>query len=96
MTAVKSPVLECRSCHAPIRWVTMRGTRKPNPLDAEPTPNGNVQILDDGTAWVLRKRDLVVAREAGEVLYTSHFGTCVDAKMWRERGKAKAKEGQTT
>lgn len=76
---------DCRSCGAPVIWtVTERGKRMP--VDAEPTPDGNIRLeqstggapltavyLPSGTGSLLA---------AGE-RYTSHFATCEQAGEWR-------------
>jgi hypothetical protein len=42
----------CNSCGAPIRWSrTLKGSYMP--LDAEPNPDGNVVLYDNGTCRVL-------------------------------------------
>jgi hypothetical protein len=35
---------KCRSCPTPIMWPTHVETRRANPLDAEPSPEGNCEV----------------------------------------------------
>ena len=77
------PVTACRSCGAPVRFVPMAGTGRLNPLDAEPTANGNVVVGVDGVGRY-------VARHAAELppdvpRYVSHFSSCPDRDAWRKR-----------
>lgn len=66
----------CRSCGAPITWAkTDKG--KAMPLDAEPTPAGNLE-LDGG-----RVRFVTPDANATTSRYTSHFATCPDAVSHR-------------
>jgi hypothetical protein len=46
-------VTSCRSCLAGIRWVTF-DTGNRNPIDAEPSEDGNIVQLADGRWHVLR------------------------------------------
>lgn len=74
---------ECRSCHAPIVWgVTRNGT--PMPLDAEPTPDGNV-LLQGKVADVLGPLELVAHDREARPLRMPHHATCPDASMWMRR-----------
>lgn len=69
----------CRSCQRPIIWVVVAKTGGRMPLDATPTPDGQV-VLDgpQGTARALKKG------EAYDGLrYTSHHATCPDGPAWR-------------
>lgn len=68
----------CRSCEALIIWATSPTTGKSIPLDAEPTPNGNL-VLVGGEARVYTEEDARLARDR----HTSHFATCPDAGSWR-------------
>jgi len=70
----------CRTCNAPILWaVTEKGKRMP--LDAEPTPGGNL-IVVDGIARVPRIDD-----EVPFLQYLSHFTTCPQASQHRKPRK---------
>ena len=35
---------KCRSCPAPVMWATHVDTKRANPLDAKPSPEGNYEI----------------------------------------------------
>jgi len=72
----------CKSCGQLFFWAeTVAGN--PMPIDATPSPDGNVLILG-GKALVLRKGD--PRREShADQLRTSHFATCQYAKDYRKR-----------
>ncbi len=75
----------CRSCSAEIVWcVTADGKRIP--VDAWPTPGGNVRIVDDnGTRRALvvgATIDLFDIDDDG-TRYVAHFTTCPDVNQWR-------------
>lgn len=73
---------KCRSCGRPIIWtITSKGKRMP--VDAEPSPDGNV-ALDEGPDGAVRAS--VTGPAPGlipEPRYTSHFATCPEAARWR-------------
>lgn len=76
----------CRSpgCGRPIVWASsVNGD--PIPLDPEPTPDGNLDLVDGrAVAYGLE------AAAAQRPRYVSHFVTCVDAASFRApRGGAK-------
>ena len=78
----------CRSCGAPILWAITGKASKPMPVDAEPSPDGNLVLTEDGAqsrAIVLDKIQLRFARERGEALHCSHFATCPEASDWRRK-----------
>lgn len=66
----------CRSCAAPVLWVTTENG-KAMPVDAAPSPDGNL-VLDGGTARVVAPL-LETADERARPHYTSHFATCPQA-----------------
>lgn len=67
----------CKSCGAEIVWVKTRSGKR-MPLDARPTPNGNLEIdLADCVYFVTP--DLNAAGKR----YTSHFATCPNASEHR-------------
>lgn len=71
-------VPRCRSCGAEIRWArTSAGKRMP--LDAEPNPNGNVE-LTNGVAVVHAQPPAFVDGE----IFMPHFATCPDPQ-WEDR-----------
>lgn len=73
---------DCKSCGAPIFWVTMRGTERPAPLDVEPSDKGNV-VVDDARGRVLSRFEL--EEVPLDPRYMSHFVTCPQRKQWRTR-----------
>lgn len=75
---------KCRSCGAAILWVTMEPSGKKNPLDAEPSPNGNIVASEGGKGMVVKGDQLLQLREAGSPLYLSHFASCSGAAQHRK------------
>jgi hypothetical protein len=69
----------CKSCGAPIRWVKT-ATGKAMPLDANPTPKGNV-IIVKGVAQIGGDHPDLLPGEA--LRFTSHFATCPNASQHR-------------
>lgn len=69
----------CRSCNAEIEWAISHATGRPMPVDAKPTPNGNLVVIG-GVARAFTDDDARVHRERR----TSHFATCPDAQKWRQ------------
>jgi len=82
-------VSACRSCGAEILWAHTRDGKR-IPLDATPSPAGNVYLNETDRrfvrAVVLSGALLEAARSARERLRTSHFATCPQANAWRRRG----------
>lgn len=76
-------IVPCRSCKAPIRWARTVND-KPLPVDAHPTPDGNVLLREPGpTADVLAGLFLAAARDQGLELHMPHHATCPDGEKWR-------------
>ncbi len=75
----------CRSCQQEIVWATMP-TGCLNPLDATPTPDGNIAAYRD-SAGDLQARVLKAGEEplTHEHRGVSHFSTCVNADAHRRR-----------
>lgn len=74
----------CRGCKAHVRWVVMAKTGKKNPLDPEPSDEGNVIVdLDTGQAETQTHEQAQLLREAGAALYISHFATCPERNRFR-------------
>jgi len=74
--------MPCKSCDAPIMWVTTESGKK-MPLDRVPVPDGNVVLrgVDEPVAvYVTDKRPAI----EGERRYTSHFATCPNAASHRK------------
>ena len=65
----------CRSCRRGIVWITMKGTGKRMPVDADSIEQ-RVVLVDTGEGIV------------GEIMRTgvSHFATCPNAGQHRRRG----------
>ena len=69
----------CRSCQAPVKWVTTEAGRA-MPLDAEPDPGGNVEIVAGNQARVHRQTPMV-----GGPFYMPHHATCPQGREWRKK-----------
>ncbi len=76
----------CASCGTEIVWVrTDKGKRMP--VDAEPSPDGNIFPVDDDgmrngvTVVVLGQPSL----DDPDELWISHFATCDQADEWRRK-----------
>lgn len=80
------PVSSCSAatCGAPIIWAhSATGSR--TPLDAQPSPNGSVELYRD-SAGNPRSRVIPKAERAGRSdLRTSHFATCERADAFRRQ-----------
>jgi hypothetical protein len=81
----------CRSCPAPVLWAKHKDTGKSNPLDLEPSPQGNCLVsMDDHSETVyemLTGDDLDRAKAQCLALYISHFATCPNSRQHRrEKG----------
>lgn len=78
----------CKSCRAPILWVVAAASGKRMPVDAEPTAEGAVLVLNPPDAapvgHVLSGDALDMAREGcPERVHRSHFATCPNADTHR-------------
>lgn len=71
----------CRSCGASIVWSVSATTGKRVPLDAEPRPDGNIELDDDG--GTARYVDPDQPSLDGRPRYVSHFASCPHASDWR-------------
>lgn len=71
---------KCKSCHAPIRWATVRGSGKHMPLDFDESEGGNVFLLAGGVAVVGKQEDKT---PFGATRHFSHFATCPNASDHR-------------
>ena len=82
---------KCRACQAAIVWATT-STGKAMPVDAAPSPDGNVLLLPTVdhkfVAVVVGKEE--AEKSAAVERYKSHFATCPSAASFR-RGPRKAK-----
>lgn len=78
----------CRTCRSEIVWGTDASTRSLMPVDADPSPNGNISVWVDaaGAAHLvtLSRAKASATRAAGKELHLSHFASCPDAAQWRK------------
>lgn len=74
MATLNEPV-PCRSCAAPVLYMTNRKTGKKIPINVEPKAGGGIVLLDE------RRFDV----RSGEGTHQSHFATCPRASEWRQK-----------
>lgn len=87
------PVVPCKSCKLPVRWVETSGGKN-MPMDAKPdTLKGNYVLLRRAAAdghvagpWIARYVGDSWRMFPEEERYTSHFATCKHASSWRRAG----------
>lgn len=80
---------KCNSCGAEIYWLKNQKTSKPAPIDAQPSPTGNI-LVDQKTSTyaVIGPKELPryqAMLPAGK-LYTNHFVTCPQSRQWAHHG----------
>lgn len=74
---------ECRKCGKECVWLKHKDTKKPAPIEAEPSPNGNIFI--QGKLYRMATADEIEkAKRIGKPLYINHFATCEFAKSFRK------------
>lgn len=71
---------KCRSCGAPVFWVSIPKTGKRMPLNAAPSDNGTLVLIDADNAVVLSQDELAATTDRR---YVSHFATCPHSVAWR-------------
>jgi hypothetical protein len=76
---------QCKSCKANVIWVKLLPVGRLHPLNPTLAKTGNITMLGERqfVAKVLSKAEKARAVEEGELLYTSHFATCPNAKQHR-------------
>lgn len=73
---------ECRSCGREIEWVIVAKSGKRMPIDPNPRPNGNIEILPTIDGETGARMIEVVGKasiSADHPRYVSHFTTCPKA-----------------
>jgi hypothetical protein len=76
---------KCRSCGAWVFWLRNESTLKVSPIDAEPSPLGNCEVLSDSRFQTFGPLVAQLARNEGKRLHTNHFATCPQSKGWKKR-----------
>ena len=81
----------CRACHAEIIFAQTNSTRGGQPVqmpvDAEPSPRGNVILSHQNGkyyAGVVRRNQAAGMRDAGQELHLSHYATCTQPERFRK------------
>lgn len=81
---------QCRRCPAKILMIPHNRTGNPAPIEALPSPDGNIIIdRERGVYIILTKGELTNARERGHSLHKNHFATCEFARSFAARVKAR-------
>jgi hypothetical protein len=75
----------CRSCTAPVMWLTNEKTGKRAPIDAEPAPDGNIVVFDALSYQVIGGTERQDAIDEGFPLHLNHYVTCPQAAAWKAR-----------
>jgi hypothetical protein len=79
-------VSTCRTCRAPIVWVVTAASGTSMPVDPDPVPDGNLELIDAGPGQ--QPRAVVVDPGQlsldGAPRYVSHFVTCPQADQHRK------------
>ncbi|MFJ9979659.1 hypothetical protein [Streptomyces cyaneofuscatus] len=71
-------ITACRRCHAPIVWCLTSANGRRQPVDAEPSEEGNVAV-SSGADGILYVRTVTAARpdiKPGEWQAMPHHATC--------------------
>lgn len=77
-----------QGCGKRFFWAVTEGQLKSIPVDPDPAPNGNLQLVDPPDRRPPMVRSLTVAERFDKPnLYISHFATCVFAEDHRRRGR---------
>ncbi len=73
---------KCRSCKAAIIWTLSAANTRRLPVDAIPTPRGNLQLHLDHQGDII---STVVKNKMGALLHMAHFATCPNAARHRKK-----------
>jgi hypothetical protein len=80
-------VQKCRhpECPVGIRMLLYLKTGRPAPIEARPSPEGNIHVdLEQGTYIILRGDELEQAHARGIPLHLNHFVTCAFARQFSQ------------
>lgn len=73
----------CRSCGAPIVWISLLPSAKPHPVDSVPSIDGTIEVRR-GRETSRRYGKVIPEHERAGRLYVSHFATCPNASSHRK------------
>lgn len=73
----------CRSCGAAVQWLNNERTGKLMIVDAMPSVDGNIEIVNGQARVHGDTFQRLLLQEAGEPLYADHHATCPDQAKWR-------------
>lgn len=80
----------CRSCDAEIIWAVTEPGGKAIPVDADPSEDGNVELLtrSSPTGYTVPPAAIVHGQRpmlTDGTFHKPHFATCPQASEWRKR-----------
>lgn len=78
---------KCKSCGAAIFWTKHKLSGRRNPVDAEPSPGGNLWLTKTATGELLNE-SAPADGDKRRNRWVSHFATCPDAKKHRRSAPA--------
>lgn len=74
----------CKYCGRPVRWATWADSGKRIPLEAEPDPRGNLELIPHGGGDKVKRADLFTADHRR---YKPHFASCPEADRARREAR---------
>ena len=77
---------KCRSCSASVIWLRSAVTDKRAPIDAGPSPNGNI-LIDHGLGVYVVLAHAAERAKYKLQLHLNHYVTCPQARSWASAKK---------
>jgi len=81
---------QCKKCGKETLWLRHKETGKPAPIEAEPSPNGNIFVQGE-LYRIAAAEEIEKAKRIGKPLYLNHFATCEFARGFSKKEAAKVK-----
>jgi len=79
--------LGCQKCSTEVRWLRHKKTGNPAPIEAAPSPTGNILVKGD-LYRIATPEEIEKAKRLGIKLFLNHFASCKFAKSF-SKGKRK-------
>lgn len=76
----------CQRCHARVVMARHVRTKKPAPIEVEPSDDGNISITGDEYE-VVPEAERAIYKQRGFPLRKNHFATCEFAKSFAKTAK---------
>lgn len=76
---------ECRSCHAPIYWMTMKKSGKKCPVNAQRVTLRRARELYGEKIYFVVGDMGEVIKDLDTIGFLSHFATCLDANKFHKK-----------